>query len=98
MVCQTTGVPEKFGGVPAGSRAIQLWDSKVPHYFLKLFGRPVRISACECERVHEPERCPGAALAQLAGDPRQAGHDGGTVARLAARRRRTTRRWWRNCI
>jgi hypothetical protein len=54
MVCQTTGVPEKFRGVPAGARAIQLWDSKVPHYFLKLFGRPVRASACECERVHEP--------------------------------------------
>jgi hypothetical protein len=54
MVCQTTGVPEKFAGVPAGSRAIQLWDSKVPHYFLKLFGRPVRASACECERVSEP--------------------------------------------
>jgi hypothetical protein len=54
MVCQTTGVPEKFGGVPAGSRAVQLWDSQVRHYFLKLFGRPVRASACECERVHEP--------------------------------------------
>ncbi|HEV3120317.1 MAG TPA: DUF1549 domain-containing protein, partial [Isosphaeraceae bacterium] len=48
MVCQTTGVGEKFPGVPAGSRAIQLWDSKVPHYFLKLFGRPVRATACEC--------------------------------------------------
>ena len=41
-VCQATGVPEKFSGVPAGSRAIQLWDSQVNHYFLKLFGRPVR--------------------------------------------------------
>jgi hypothetical protein len=54
MVCQTTGVPERFPGVPTGSRAIQLWDSKVPHYFLKLFGRPVRTSACECERNHQP--------------------------------------------
>jgi hypothetical protein len=54
MVCQTTGVQERFAGVPAGVRAIQLWDSQVPHYFLKLFGRPVRASACECERIHEP--------------------------------------------
>lgn len=54
MVCQTTGVPEKFPGTPTGYRAIQLWDSKVPHYFLTLFGRPVRASACECERAHEP--------------------------------------------
>ena len=46
--------PENFAGVPPGTRAIQLWDSKVPHYFLKLFGRPVRVSACECERNHEP--------------------------------------------
>src|SRR5205085_2362946 len=37
MVCQATGEGEKFSGVPAGARAIQLWDSKVPHYFLKLF-------------------------------------------------------------
>ena len=54
MVCQVTGVPEKFAGVPAGSRAIQLWDSKVPHYFLRLFGRPVRATSCECERNTEP--------------------------------------------
>jgi len=53
-VCQTTGVPEKFEGVPAGSRAIQLWDNRVPHYFLKLFGRPIRLTPCECERSQEP--------------------------------------------
>jgi hypothetical protein len=53
-VCQTTGVPEKFSGVPAGSRAIQLWDSQVDHDFLKLFGRPTRVTACECERSVEP--------------------------------------------
>ena len=52
-VCQTTGVPEKFEGVPAGFRAVQLWDNRVPHYFLKLFGRPLRVSACECERASD---------------------------------------------
>jgi hypothetical protein len=40
--------------VPAGSRAIELWDSQVPHYFLSLFGRPVRATACECERATQP--------------------------------------------
>ncbi len=54
MVCQTTGVGERFAGTPAGTRAVQLWDSKVPNYFLKLFGRPVRASACACERSHQP--------------------------------------------
>ena len=54
MVSQTLGVPEKFGGSPPGTRAIQLWDSKVTHYFLKLYGRPQRQTACECERIIEP--------------------------------------------
>jgi len=53
-VCQVTGVPEKFDGMPRGYRAIQLWDSQVPNYFLKVFGRPARTSPCECERVTEP--------------------------------------------
>jgi hypothetical protein len=54
MVSQSLGVPEKFGGAAPGTRAIQLWDSKVNHYFLKLYGRPQRITACECERITEP--------------------------------------------
>jgi hypothetical protein len=54
MVSQTTGIAERFKGLPPDTRAIQLWDSKVNHYFLKLFGRPARTSACECDRNHEP--------------------------------------------
>jgi hypothetical protein len=53
-ICQTTGVGEKFRGIPRGGRAIDLWDNESPHYFLKLFGRPVRVTACECERSIEP--------------------------------------------
>ena len=45
---------EKFRGIPSGTRAIDLWDNESPHYFLKLFGRPVRVTACECERSAEP--------------------------------------------
>ncbi|HEX5271915.1 MAG TPA: DUF1553 domain-containing protein, partial [Gemmataceae bacterium] len=82
MVCQTTGVPEKFSGVPAGSRAIQLWDSKVPHYFLKLFGRPVRASACECERVREPGLAQVLHLLNSPAIHAKLSDDGGTVARL----------------
>ncbi len=54
MICQVTGMPEKFDGVPAGYRATQLWDSQIKHYFLGLFGRPIRSTACECERATEP--------------------------------------------
>jgi hypothetical protein len=82
MVCQTTGVGEKFPGVPAGYRAIQLWDSRVRHYFLKLFGRPVRVSACECERNHEPSV---AQVLHILNSPEihaKLSHEGGYLARL----------------
>ena len=49
-VSDVTGVPEKFVGTPQGYRAVQLWDSRIDHYFLKLFGRPARATPCECER------------------------------------------------
>ncbi len=45
-----TGIPEKFAGLPAGTRAIQLPDGEVNHPFLKTFGQPARELACECER------------------------------------------------
>lgn len=83
MVCQTTGVPERFEGVPPGARAIQLWDSKVKHYFLKIFGRPQRVSACECERVTEPGV---AQILHIMNSPAihaKLGHDLGSVERLS---------------
>jgi hypothetical protein len=43
-------VPEKFAGLPPGTRAIQLPDGEVNHPFLKAFGQPARELACECER------------------------------------------------
>jgi hypothetical protein len=84
-VCQATGVPEKFNGVPEGARAIQLWDSQVNHYFLKLFGRPLRVTACECERATEPSV--SQVLHVLNSPELQAklSHESGTVARLARR-------------
>jgi hypothetical protein len=53
-ICQVTGVPEKFNGWPEGYRAIQVWDNRMPSYFFRIFGRPVRASVCECERSNEP--------------------------------------------
>jgi hypothetical protein len=56
-VCQVTNSPAAFGGLPqdkfAPNRAIMLPDESFPSYFLDVFGRPQRISACECERVSE---------------------------------------------
>jgi len=56
-VCQVTNSPTAFGGLPqdrhAPRRAIMLPDESFSSYFLEVFGRPQRISACECERVGE---------------------------------------------
>jgi hypothetical protein len=56
-VAQVTGTPANFAGIPndrfAPNRAIMLPDESYSSYFLDVFGRPQRISACECERVTE---------------------------------------------
>jgi hypothetical protein len=56
-VCQVTDTPSAFPNLPqdrhAPRRAIMLPDESFPSYFLDVFGRPQRISACECERVSE---------------------------------------------
>jgi hypothetical protein len=85
MITQTLGVPEKFDGMPLGTRAIQLWDNKVKNYFLKTLGRPSRISVCECERATEPNL--SSVLHLLNSDTVSAKlrHENGTVARLAQR-------------
>ena len=53
-IAQTTGVAESFQGWPSGYRAIQVWDNKLPSYFFRIFGRPIRATVCECERSNEP--------------------------------------------
>ena len=56
-VNQITDSLTNFGSLPkdkhAPRRAIQLPDEAFSSYFLDVFGRPQRISACECERVSE---------------------------------------------
>lgn len=56
-VSQVTNSPATFGELPRDQhsprRAIMLPDESFRSYFLDVFGRPQRISACECERVSE---------------------------------------------
>jgi hypothetical protein len=85
MVCQATGVAERFSGAPAGTRAVQLWDSKAEHYFLKTFGRPERLSACECERNAGPSVAQVLHLLNAPEIHAKLTHEGGTVARLVKR-------------
>jgi hypothetical protein len=49
-ICTATDLPEKFAGLPVGTRATQLPDPEVKHPFLMTFGQPNRELACECER------------------------------------------------
>ena len=75
-------MPEKFEGIASGSRAVQLWDSRVDHYFLSLFGRPARKTACECERNASPSV---AQVLHLLNSDRvhvKLTHDAGRVAKL----------------
>jgi hypothetical protein len=52
-IASATGVATKFDGYPVGLRAIQLPDPQVGSYFLTLFGRSDRVTACACERQGE---------------------------------------------
>lgn len=57
-ISQVLDVPTEFSGgpgkFPRGTRALDLPDENVPSHFLDMFGRPARMSACECERVDDP--------------------------------------------
>ncbi len=54
------GVKEDYGkeALPAGARAIEIGASRVANgnlnYAFKIFGRPPRTTACDCERAMEP--------------------------------------------
>jgi hypothetical protein len=48
-----TGTQTKFPNLPLGTRAIELPDSNYTDYFLVTFGKPKRVSVCDCERVRD---------------------------------------------
>lgn len=81
-ISQATEVPEKFDGMPLGTRAIQLWDNRLPSYFLELFGKPVRASVCECERSAEPSMTQALHLLNSPGIERKVSSPQGRVRRL----------------
>lgn len=50
-VCDVTETRLTFEGTPPGTRAMQLWNNRLPSTFLDVFGRPERKTVCECERT-----------------------------------------------
>lgn len=83
---RVTGSQTKIPGVPAGTRAAALPDAgvRLADGFLQNFGRPVRESACECERTTGMQLGPvmalvsGPTLSRAISDPENA------LAKLAA--------------
>ena len=53
-VCQVTEAPDKFQGLPLGSRAVQIADGRTANYFLTTFGRAPRDTVCVAEAKTEP--------------------------------------------
>ena len=53
-ISSATGIPERFPGYPAGTRAIEIAEGEIPNQFLRAFTRPVRNDACDCAHESEP--------------------------------------------
>ncbi|HEU0141106.1 MAG TPA: DUF1549 domain-containing protein [Bryobacteraceae bacterium] len=51
---QVTGVPANYAGYPAGTRAMQLPDTRIASRFLTVFGRPERVICDASERSSDP--------------------------------------------
>lgn len=84
-ISQVLEVPTVFPGVPAGTRAIQLPDENVAAHFLDVFGRPARMSACECERVDSPALTQALELVNSAEIQRKLTEASGYAQQLAGR-------------
>ena len=50
-IVEITGVPESFSGMPPGSRAKELWTTRIGSLFLDAFGRPDPNQDPPCERT-----------------------------------------------
>ena len=53
-ITQVTDTKNKFPGLPAGARAVQISNGNTSTYFLTTFGRAARNSVCACEVKVEP--------------------------------------------
>lgn len=53
-IAMATGISEKFGRYPLGTKAIELAEGDVDHRFLQAFTKPIRDVACDCARETDP--------------------------------------------
>jgi hypothetical protein len=83
-ISRVTRVPNRFDGLPAGFRAISLPDESVRSDFLDTFGRPMRDTACECERIEDASLSQSLMLLNSAEVQARLADDAGRAAALAA--------------
>lgn len=83
-ISQVTGSPEHFAGAPLGTRSIELWDNRLPSYFLDTFGRSERESPCECAKSSEPTMAQALHLMNAPEIEAKIADENGRVAKLLA--------------
>lgn len=86
---QVTDTSENFGGMPAGTRAMQLADASNATYFLQVFGQPKGDTACECERSMDANLAQSLHLLNGREIQEKIAREGARTARLAADTART---------
>ena len=84
-ICEVTGVPEQFAGAPLGTRSTELWDNRLPSYFLDVFGRSERESPCECAKSSDPTMAQALHLMNAPEIEAKFGDPSGRVSRLIER-------------
>ncbi len=83
MVCDITGIPERFEAMPPGSRAMELWTVRSQSIFLDSFGRPDPNQDPPCERTSETTVVQALHLMNSPALHRKVTADDGRCARLA---------------
>jgi hypothetical protein len=83
-VSDVTAVPETFSGMPAGSRAMELWTARAQSLFLDSFGRPDPNQDPPCERTPDTTVVQALHLMNSPGMHRKVTSDTGRAAKLAA--------------
>jgi hypothetical protein len=78
-----TDTSENFGGMPAGTKAMQLADASNATYFLQVFGQPKGDTACECERSMDANLAQSLHLLNGREIQEKIGREGARTARLA---------------
>ncbi len=83
-VCDVTGVPESFDGMPEGTRSMEIWTHRVDSLFLDAFGRPDANQDPPYERLPDSTIVQALHLMNAPALHKKISADGGRAAKLAA--------------